>query len=208
MLRVVGAMLLAVFAMNAKAELGVYQVEQNLTPIKVGDSARYKAMSDVIENLSMRIHLKRFTITKEDGQSKIKWEPICEIDSSVEVKDLRGGGFITEQLYGTCDTQVNGYNVRVVVSGFVYESEWSGFSDEAPSQQRNFMTHLQLQSLGDPIIFGLGDFNLGYTKELPFKHWVSELSTDAAGGRALLGADTLAKTRQGVVAAVRYGKFN
>jgi hypothetical protein len=77
----------------------------------------------------------------------------------------------------------------------------TGFADEETAKTRHFFTHLQMHSKG-PIVFGQGDFNLGYTRDWPVQDWVAELSTDAAGGGGVSPSNV---TREGFVAAVRYG---
>lgn len=164
---------------------------------------------DIIENLQLRVSIKRFTVTRRDGSASVKWEPVCEENASIEVEDLTGGGLITEKLMLACESTLKGRGVIVVVSGMVYESSWAGFSDEEPKRHRNFFSHLSLQSKDGTYIFGPGDFNLGYTRELPFRHWVSELSTDNPGGARLAAEDLqVGQTRQGFVTSIRFGKEN
>ncbi|MEO0336404.1 MAG: hypothetical protein AAF202_08415, partial [Pseudomonadota bacterium] len=127
-----------------------------------------QSVRNVIEDLDLRVSIKRFTVTRRDGGASVRWEPVCEESTTIEVEDLHGGGLISEKLMLACESELKGRGrVIVVVSGMVYESTWAGFSDEEPTRLRNFFSHLSLQSKDGTYIFGPGDFNLGYTRQLP-----------------------------------------
>lgn len=202
------AIFLLGLTLSCQALAELYQLSSAGQLRQVEEPAWQAELTEVIENLGLRVSIKRFTITRREGGASVKWEPVCEESTSIDVEDLTGGGLISEKLMLACDSKLQGRGeVTVVVSGMVYESNWAGFSDEAPSRLRNFFSHLSLQSKDGSYLFGPGDFNLGYTRELPFRHWVSELSTDNPGG-ARLSAEglELGQTRQGFVTSIRYGK--
>lgn len=153
--------------------------------------------------VNVRVLLKKFYITQTPEGARVRFETVCEEPASMEVKDLTGGGgIIQERLIVACQSEIKGNSVAVVLSGMVYDNLYGHYSDESRSRARHFMTHLHLHTQDKPILYGLGDFNLGYTRNFPFEHWVAELSTDAAGGRVTIIEDS--PTREGFVAAVRY----
>lgn len=188
------------------SEFPVYQITEGMRPIKTSMTKvpdylqRFNS-----ETLPVRTIIKKFYVTKTSDGARVRFEPVCEENSSIEVEDLtNGGGIVQERLIVACQAMIKGNTVAVVVSGMVYDNMYGHFSDEGRTRARNFMSHLHLQTQDKPILYGLGDFNLGYTRDLPFRHWVSELSTDSAGGRLASVID--GETREGFVAAVRYGK--
>ncbi|MCB0407387.1 MAG: hypothetical protein KDD34_04225, partial [Bdellovibrionales bacterium] len=157
------------------------------------------------EVLPVRVKIKKFFIIKTDQGFNVRYEPVCEENSQVTVEDLtHGGGLVQEQVLMSCMSDIRGESVQVTVSGLSYDSVYASFSDEKPQLIRNFLSHLSLQS--STRIFGLGDFNLGSTSAMPFKNWVSELSTDNAGGKVNLQSLNGSTVRQGFVASLRWGQ--
>lgn len=183
-----------------------YLIQSGQSPVLVPSSQAEEGFGKdvkVCEDLRIRFKIKKAIVTKDDSGWKVRFEPICEKDSSIPVEDLRdGGGVIVEKLIGKCMATYKGEEVTVAVSGMVYDNSMRDFSDESKNDFRNFFTHLQV--FGTRTIFGIGDFNLGHTKALPFESWVSELST-AQGGGGNPGGELL-QTREDFVASIRFGE--
>jgi hypothetical protein len=184
-----------------------YQVQSSLGPVKVSaPQSRTTAASPDAESLPLLISIKKFFVIKTDEGFRVRFEPVCEKNSKVEVEDLTktGGGVVQEKLYTFCESTLRGAVVQVILSGMVYDTQRAAFADETPAKTRQFFSHLHLSS--KEIIFGPGDFNLGYSRDLPLNHWVAELSTDSSGGGRVLDlTNPETVTREGFVAAVRYG---
>lgn len=195
--------LLLLFPVLLQAQsLPWYQVEQG-TPLRLSTPPIVFKSFSSSEILKVRVMIKKLFVTKTPEGARVRFEPVCEENASIEVEDLTGGrGIVQEKLIVACQAEIQGNTVAVAVSGMVYDNSNSHFSDEGRRLARNFMTHLSLHTQDQPILYGLGDFNLGYTRDFPFRHWVSELSTDAAGGK--LASISESTTREGFVAAVRY----
>lgn len=201
-------LVLVLFPLGLRAsEFPVYQITENMRPIKLSLKQVPEHLQVASQEvLPVRVILKKFYVTKTSEGASVRFEKVCEENSSIKVEDMTdGGGLVQERLILACQAEVQGTSVAVVLSGMIYDTMYGHFSDEGRTRARNFFTHLQLQAQEGPILFGLGDFNLGYTRNFPFRHWVSELSTDAAGGRRTALVFN-GRTREGFVAAVRYGK--
>lgn len=184
-----------------------YQVQSSLGPVQVlAPQRRSLSANPEGESLRLMISIKKFFVIKTDEGFRVRFEPVCEKNSKVEVEDLTktGGGVVQEKLYTFCESTLRGATVQVILSGMVYDTHRAAFADENPAKTRQFFSHLHLSS--KEIIFGPGDFNLGYSRDLPLNHWVAELSTDSSGGGRVLDlTNPETVTREGFVAAVRYG---
>lgn len=149
-----------------------------------------------IEALEIRLKVKKYRITQTPTGPKIQFWDVCEHDSKTDVLDLRGGGLIQEEIFTECKAEWMGKSVTVVLSGMVYDSNSSDFSDEGRDLKRNFFSHLSVEG---GIGFSIGDFNFDNTKTINFNHMVSDLSVDP---RYSLAAP--AKFREGFTASIRY----
>ena len=180
------------FFNSGQAKTQIYELNHGqLIPTK----SLQKTTNITVETLKVVVRIKKFTVHKKQTGVSVSFQPVCEFPLTIPVQDLTSGGLISENVYGHCPSTKDGIPVSVILSGMVYDSIGATFSDEAAHIRRNFFTHLYLES--SQYIFDLGDFNLGTTNSFPFKHWMSELSTDSQGGRER-------GKRQGFVAAVRY----
>ena len=200
-------LLIVFFPLGLKAlEFPVYQITEGMRPVRTSLKQASEALTKPhLEILPVRVIVKKFYVTKTTEGVSVRFEKVCEENSSIEVENLtNGGGMIQERLIVACQANIKGKSLAVVLSGMVYDNMHGQFSDESRTRARNFLTHLQLQIQGKPFLHGMGDFNLGYTRNFPFRHWVSELSTDAAGGK--IASVLNGNVREGFVAAVRYGK--
>jgi|GEM_PF-3396466 len=163
----------------------------------IGEVSALKARKlPSIEPLEIRLKVKKYRITQTPSGPKLKFWDVCELDSKTDVLDLRGGGLIQEQIFTECKAEWMGKSVTVVLSGMVYDSNSSDFSDEVRELKRNFFSHLSVEG---GIGFSIGDFNLDNTKTINFDHMVSVLSVDP---RYSLAAP--AKFREGFTASIRY----
>ncbi len=147
------------------------------------------------EVMNLRIKISKYYITKTEQGPKVKFEPVCEINSQTKVKDLTQGGITTKETLGQCESKYREKPVLVNLTGMVYDNTVADFSDEDEAWTRNFFAHLSLSS--SEIIFGLGDFNLDTSRDPNLKHLSSSLSVDPKAG----GGD---KVREGFTARIRY----
>ena len=167
------------------------------SPVRTGLSKYRKNRTEVREILKLRIKIKKFVVTKTPQGPNIKFSSVCEIPGSTEVMDLTGGGLISEEVLGACDSLFKGKPVTVVLSGMVYDNLVADFSDESEATTRNLFAHLSLSS--SDFIFGLGDFNLDNTRDLESEHFASHLSVDPKFGGS-------GQVREGFTVTVRYAR--
>lgn len=189
-------------SLSINSKLLDYFIEPGLPPQAIDKRRSPYATSGAFpaqglnQDLPVRYHITKFIVEQTPQGPTVRFERVCEEDSSIPVIDLTGGGgLIEEQLIGYCQSLYENYPVIIVLSGMVYDTIGAYFSDENEGPVRNFFSHLSLQSEA-PIIFGIGDFNLGSTRSLPFQHLTADLSSDT-GGKA--------QRREGFVATIRYG---
>jgi hypothetical protein len=145
--------------------------------------------------MNLKIKVTKFVVTKTDQGPKVNMYPVCEVDGATEIRDLTGGGIVSEETFGVCESEIKGVPISVVLSGFVYDNKISDFSDESESLTRNFFAHLSLVS--SEVIFGLGDFNLDTTRDPGLTHLSSSLSVDPRFGQG-------DQAREGFTARIRY----
>ena len=197
-LLVLGSVLMA-FGVQAKElnkPVNMYRVFPNVSrPYKV--SPKYVEKAAKVETLRVTVKMSKSIITKTPDGFKVKFEPLCEKWRDLDVKDLQGGGIISEEVLAVCTSTLKGKNMNVIVSGMVYDNIVADFSDETPDITRNFFNHLHLTG---EILTGRGDFNLDNTRELSSNHWAVHLSYDPI----FYDAD---KTREGFVATVRFTRM-
>ena len=191
------------FSFSTFASETFYSITPGEYPVKL--TGEFNASDIQVHSSSqairIRYKIKKFIVKKTDQGWGVSFEPVCEENSTLAIDDLRnGGGIVVEKMIGRCTSTYKGEEVAVALSGMVYDNIMQDFQDESRIEFRNFFTHLQM--VGTRTLFGVGDFNLGHTKALPFQSWVAELSTDQAGGG---NPSLLNVKREGFVASVRFG---
>ena len=185
------------FSLTALAKGAVYQLINGKPIVYLGKKEGLKTVKASNVPLKLRYKVKKFRIERTPSGPKISFEDVCEKDSSVEVRDMTGGGLMQEEIFGNCPAKWMGKDVLVVLSGMVYDNIISDFSDEPREYKRNFFSHLSVE--GTIGAFGLGDFNLDNTKTINFGHWVSDLSLDPR-----YSSLSPLQAREGFTASLRY----
>jgi len=168
----------------AQAEvLNVYQVIPGVSaPTLLGKDAYigYKIAANDTEQMYVRVNIKKFIIEKTESGPTIKFTPVCEKNVVLTVKDMTGGGLISEDVIMSCESTYKSKKFDVILSGMIYDSEVADFTDEEVAWTRNFFAHL---SLSGEIITGLGDFNLDTTRDKNLQHLSAALSIDPGFGQ-------------------------
>lgn len=185
------------YSYSQTANLPVYRIEKRTSHPILEKQFSGKINKDKTQDLFLRFKIKKFRITRTANGPKVTFEDVCQQDAKTSVINLVGGGLVQEEVFGVCKSKWMDKEVLIILSGMVYDTESSDFSDETDELRRNFFSHLSIEA--GNYIFGLGDFNLDYTTQINFGHLASHLSIDPKYTPL-----TKVNYREGFTASIRY----